>query len=188
MRAQGLYDVDREERERAHRSRVAELYLATSRSDTEGEGPRFNAQGAKTKGSRPSSSSLMGWRFGLVVNTLIAFLILVVAVICLTLAVSRSRMLGGESAIATGDCQRIRRVSWAVQAVISLCLIALLAISNYAFQVLSSPTRAEVSAAHDHRRWLDIGIPSFKNLVRISRVRAILAVFILLVAFTLQVL
>ncbi|CAI4215072.1 unnamed protein product [Parascedosporium putredinis] len=95
---------------------------------------------------------------------------------------------GGQDEGQQAQLEQLGGVEVRARPVISLCLIALLAISNYAFQVLSSPTRAEVSAAHDRRRWLDIGIPSFKNLVRISRVRAILAVFILLVAFTLQVL
>lgn len=35
-------------------------------------------------------------------------------------------------------------------------------------QVISSPTRREVNVAHAKSRWLDIGIPSTRNLRAIS--------------------
>ena len=41
-------------------------------------------------------------------------------------------------------------------------------------QCLSSPTREEVDKAHNLGQWLDIGIPSIRNLRRISRRRLVL--------------
>lgn len=40
----------------------------------------------------------------------------------------------------------------------------LLGASNYTMQCLSSPTRAEVDAAHSKGKYLDIGLPSLRNL------------------------
>ena len=40
----------------------------------------------------------------------------------------------------------------------------LLGASNYTMQCLSAPTRKEVDAAHANGRYLDIGLPSLKNL------------------------
>ncbi|KAH7392189.1 hypothetical protein DE146DRAFT_661877 [Phaeosphaeria sp. MPI-PUGE-AT-0046c] len=41
-------------------------------------------------------------------------------------------------------------------------------------QCMTAPTRGEVDRAHAARRWLDIGVPSFRNLRRIGRDRLVL--------------
>jgi hypothetical protein len=66
--------------------------------------------------------------------------------------------------------------------------VVLLAGANYAFQLLSSPTRDEVNKAHEKKKWLDIGVPSFRNLGHIAKSRSILAVSVLLVGVATQVL
>jgi hypothetical protein len=50
----------------------------------------------------------------------------------------------------------------------------LLSASNYTMQCLSAPTRSEVDDAHSTGKWLDIGVPSVRNLGRIARKRVIL--------------
>lgn len=50
----------------------------------------------------------------------------------------------------------------------------LLGASNYTMQCLASPTREEVDRAHSQNRWLDIGVPSIRNLTRISSHRKVL--------------
>ena len=40
----------------------------------------------------------------------------------------------------------------------------LLSASNYCIQCLSSPTRQEVNKAHANAEWLDIGVPSIRDL------------------------
>lgn len=49
----------------------------------------------------------------------------------------------------------------------------LLGSSNYCAQLLAAPTRSEVDTAHDKGDWLDIGVPSLRNLwkKRIARNR-----------------
>lgn len=49
----------------------------------------------------------------------------------------------------------------------------LLSGSNYCMQVLCAPTRRELDQAHAQGRWLDIGVPSFRNLWRISPKRVV---------------
>jgi hypothetical protein len=65
--------------------------------------------------------------------------------------------------------------------------VVLVAGANYAFQVIGSPTREEVMAAHLGREWVDIGVPSFRNIGRIGRSRGLLAVVVLLAAALTQV-
>lgn len=56
--------------------------------------------------------------------------------------------------------------------VINALSTLLLSASNYAMQCLSSLTRKEVEKGHRHYIWLDIDVPSVRNLRRISRGRA----------------
>lgn len=51
---------------------------------------------------------------------------------------------------------------------INVLSTVLLGASNYCMQCLSSPTRGDVDKAHSKGVWLDIGVPSVRNLRRIS--------------------
>ncbi|KAK2024434.1 hypothetical protein LX32DRAFT_99545 [Colletotrichum zoysiae] len=128
-----------------------------------------------------------GWRAGVALNIVIGFLILVVAIVCLVLALVVVGMIRGESRLFEGDCAAARDVKIGVFAAINVITVVLLATANYVFQVLSSPTRAEVDTAHNERRWLHIGIPSFRNLPFISKPRVVMAVIVLLAAVSTQV-
>jgi hypothetical protein len=57
---------------------------------------------------------------------------------------------------------------------INLLSTILLSSSNYCMQCLSAPTRKEVDAAHAKGVWLDIGVPSIRNLKHIDRTRVLL--------------
>ena len=46
--------------------------------------------------------------------------------------------------------------------------------SNYCMQCLSAPTRKEVDAAHAKGKWLDIGVPSVRNLTNIAKLRVVM--------------
>lgn len=55
--------------------------------------------------------------------------------------------------------------------VINILGMLLLGASNYCMQCLSAPTREEVDLAHNQKQWLEIGIPSVRNLRHVSRTR-----------------
>jgi hypothetical protein len=131
--------------------------------------------------------ALTGWRGGVAVNALIAFFALIVAIVCLILAVSKSRVWGGESIIYEGSCEQTRRINYGLRAVINVVVVVLLAGANYVYQVLGSPTRIECAVAHDLKRWLDIGIPSCRNLSMISSARVLLMAIALFAAISTQV-
>lgn len=128
-----------------------------------------------------------GWRGGVVFNTLIALLILVAEIIVLIVVLTRTRLLAGDSAVWSGDCGRAHRLSIGLHVLINAFGIILLAGANYVFQVLSSPIRPEVDRAHASKRWLDIGVPSVRNLRHISGFRAILGSIVLFIAVSIQV-
>lgn len=73
-----------------------------------------------------------------------------------------------------GSCAEIRKYNVGLHLAINVFSSILLAASNYAMQCLSAPTRADIDRAHFRGKWLDIGIPSIRNLLDIPRQRAIL--------------
>ena len=83
-------------------------------------------------------------------------------------------MDGGIGTIQLGSCQKTKNVSLWLHLLINILSTALLSASNYCMQCLSSPTREEVDKAHARHIWLDIGVPSVRNLRRISWKRIIL--------------
>ncbi|GKT50931.1 uncharacterized protein ColSpa_11112 [Colletotrichum spaethianum] len=128
-----------------------------------------------------------GWRAGIALNIVIGFFILIVAIVCLVLALVVVGMIRGESRIFEGDCAAASNIKIGVFVAINVVTVVLLSAANYVFQVLSSPTRIEVDMAHDGRRWLDIGVPSFRNLRFVSKPRVIMTVIIMLAAVSTQV-
>ncbi|KAH3940599.1 hypothetical protein HBH70_025710 [Parastagonospora nodorum] len=50
--------------------------------------------------------------------------------------------------------------------------------SSYCMQCMSAPNRKEIDEAHVTQRWLDIGVPSFRNFKHIRRGRLVLWVLL----------
>lgn len=63
-----------------------------------------------------------------------------------------------------GDCKLVARYNTVAHLGINIVSTLLLSASNYCAQLLVAPTRSEVDRAHEKRDWLDIGVPSFRNL------------------------
>ncbi|KAK1971475.1 hypothetical protein LY78DRAFT_100087 [Colletotrichum sublineola] len=128
-----------------------------------------------------------GWRAGVALNIIIGFLILIIAIVCLVLALVVVGMVRGESRLFKGDCAAAREIKIGIFVAINVIAVVLLSVANYVFQVLSSPTRTEVDMAHNEKRWFHIGIPSFRNLRFVSKPRVVVAAIILLAAVSTQV-
>ena len=73
-----------------------------------------------------------------------------------------------------GECGTAKRADTLAHIVINILSTLLFGVSNLTLQLLVAPTREEVDQAHAKGNWLDIGVPSFRNLWSISRSRAIL--------------
>jgi len=66
-----------------------------------------------------------------------------------------------------GDCDTSKRLDTSLHVVINILSTLLLSSSNLCLQLLLSPTRAEIDQAHSERRWLDIGVASWRNFVNL---------------------
>ncbi|KAL5047058.1 hypothetical protein BDW71DRAFT_180947 [Aspergillus fruticulosus] len=118
---------------------------------------------------------LGGWIGTLYLGSVGAFTALILNLIMVCWASTRSRHSSeGESVLYAGGCDRTKRISTVVHLVINILGAGLLSASNYAMQCLSAPTRDDVNRAHAKGQWLDIGVPSARNLARIPRSRMFL--------------
>jgi hypothetical protein len=73
-----------------------------------------------------------------------------------------------------GDCKDVKYLNTGLHVIINIFSTILLSGSNYCMQCLSAPTREDVDQAHAKGKWLVIGVPSFRNLMRISGKRFLL--------------
>lgn len=80
---------------------------------------------------------------------------------------------GDLGRIYKGDCDTSQRLSLGLHLVINILSTLLFSSSNLCMQLLVSPTRREVDEAHRKWRWVDIGVPSIRNLWSIAPQRRI---------------
>ena len=115
-----------------------------------------------------------GWRVGVAVCASTAALVLVINIGLTIWASAKNGLSHGLATIQDGSCQKTKHLSLWLHLAINALSTALLAASNYCMQCLSSPTREEIDRAHSNHIWLDIGVPSVRNLRNIARSRIVL--------------
>ena len=94
--------------------------------------------------------------------------------LALTIWASTFGLKNGTATIKVGKCSDIKTWDLWFHLGINVLSSTLLAASNYTMQCLSAPVRKEIDKGHRKRIAFDIGIPSLKNLIRISRMKLIL--------------
>ncbi|KAK0383249.1 hypothetical protein NLU13_9162 [Sarocladium strictum] len=83
-------------------------------------------------------------------------------------AVSSYGSSNGVGLVYEGKCSTVRALDLWLHLLINLLSTGLLSASNYCMQLQAAPMRRDVDAAHKDGKWLDIGIPSLRNLVYIN--------------------
>ena len=81
------------------------------------------------------------------------------------------KMERGIGTLYSGSCDKSRAIGLWLHLGINALSTLLLSGSNYTQQCLAAPTRSEIDAAHAKRWWMDIGIPSIRNLFGIKAER-----------------
>lgn len=117
---------------------------------------------------------LQGWRSGVLIAGVMTSIIFVLNLATAIATFSRSDVQDGTSVALEASCQVVNHWSLAIHFLINLFSSLLLGASNYTMQVLNAPTRSECDAAHARLDWYDIGVPSFRNLTRVPRLRMLL--------------
>jgi hypothetical protein len=111
-----------------------------------------------------------GWRSG-AINC--AFSATIVFLFNLTVTAWGTARKEGDEVIFADDCHKVNKLNTWLHLLVNVLSTILLSASNYCMQCLSAPTRAEVDKAHFKGLWLDIGVPSMRNLRFISKQRVI---------------
>ena len=117
---------------------------------------------------------LEGYHFGVLCCAVITAMVLVINLILTIWAVSSSGVHNGLGTLQDGSCKRIATLTFWAHLAINVLSTLLLGASNYSMQCLSSPTREEIDKAHGKGIWLDIGVPSVRNLRYLSTARVTL--------------
>ncbi|PUU76457.1 hypothetical protein B9Z19DRAFT_1194721 [Tuber borchii] len=84
------------------------------------------------------------------------------------------KMEGGIGTLYSGSCDKSRTIGLWLHLLINALSTVLLSGSNYTQQCLAAPTRREIDTAHSRIRWMDIGVPSIRNLFNIKAERTFL--------------
>lgn len=118
--------------------------------------------------------SLQGWKKSVIffiISNLVALLINTAFVIS---TVSRGQRVARDGshilyeASGNDGCAYLKQINIGIHLVINLLSTVILAGSNFCMQCLSAPTRSEVCHAHSKGSYLDIGVPSIRNLIHIN--------------------
>src|SRR5438034_1264637 len=119
---------------------------------------------------------LCGWRFGVLSGTVLATIVLILNIVFVIQfrSISGRDYVHPQNTIFEGSCDKAKELNIGLHLVINTLSTVLLGASNYGMQCLASPTRPELDAAHFKRLWLDIGVPSIRNITRIGRKRLLL--------------
>ena len=127
-------------------------------------------------------SDFSGWRMGSFISCIMVGICFLTNIIFLGY-VLKFKAHEGTGVLFSGNCARVKALDRWLHLSINMIGTALMASSNYKMQCLSAPTRNEANLSRSNRSWLDIGVPSVRNLWHISRIRVVL--WILLAASSL---
>jgi len=120
---------------------------------------------------RTAWRKINGYHFGVICCACISATILITNSIAIVWGSTEFGVEGGLGTIQDGSCTETNNVGFWIHLIFNVLSTLLLGASNYSMQCLSSPTRAEVDKAHRQNHWLYIGVPSLRNLRRISSSR-----------------
>lgn len=114
-----------------------------------------------------------GWKWGILTGAIAASIVLIMNIAFVIVGTTKEYK-DGMSTLFVGSSSRISNLNTGLHLLINICSTLLLSASNYAMQVLSSPTRTECDAAHERGSALNIGVLSITNVRSISRKRKLL--------------
>ena len=126
------------------------------------------------KGWKSRRRSFTGWRVGMTFCAVCASTVLLANIIWTIWSVQQYGLKGSLGTIQEGSCDGTKKLSLWLHFMINALSTILLSASNYSMQCITAPTRTEIDKAHAKHYWLDIGVPSWRNLAYIAKRRRVL--------------
>ncbi|KAL4992675.1 hypothetical protein BDW68DRAFT_184165 [Aspergillus falconensis] len=153
---------------------VAATELTTLRQNSDPVSPALSGDhDADPRRARGGILGFGGWKATLYLGSITSFTVLILNLVMVCWASFRHSDQG-QSVLYSGNCDRAKEMGTGVHLLINVLSTLLLGASNFGMQCLSAPTRNDIARAHARNRWLDIGVPSIRNLWRIPRSRLLL--------------
>ncbi|KAL2849951.1 hypothetical protein BJY01DRAFT_138957 [Aspergillus pseudoustus] len=115
---------------------------------------------------------LGGWKGTLFLGSITSAIVLILNLVMVLWATLRHP--DNRSVLYSGNCGRVKEIGAGIHFLINILSTLLLSASNYAMQCLGAPAREDLDPAHAKGKWLDIGVPSLKNLFKIPKTRSLL--------------
>ncbi|KAF6807497.1 hypothetical protein CSOJ01_08150 [Colletotrichum sojae] len=125
---------------------------------------------AKIKGLLPRAR----WRRSVLAFAAAAFLAFLLNLSFILWATANTTIRDGIGTISDHSCASSKAWNTSIHLVINIISTTLFSGSNYCMQCLMAPTRSEIDRAHAEKRWLDVGVPSVRNLRRMPMRRKLL--------------
>ena len=116
----------------------------------------------------------VGWPVGAMGSAMLATTALLINVVVSIWTLNTFKLERGVAEVFVGSCHESERINTWLRLGINAVSTMLLSGSNYCMQILSAPTRNEIDNAHAAGKWLDIGVPSAKNLRYVAMKKVIL--------------
>lgn len=110
----------------------------------------------------------VGWPVGALGSAIMATLAFLLNLTILIWVSSTLKFEEGIAQVFAGDCHHAEQINTWAHFGINAVSAMLLSGSNYCMQILSAPTRKEIDIAHARRKWVDVGVPSVRNLKNVA--------------------
>ena len=130
-------------------------------------------RGLVKKFATASSRILKAWQLSITFYATLAGVVCTVNLGFTIWACLSFPVIDGVTTLMEGDCSKISQWDTWIHLAINVLSILLLGGSNYTMQCLVAPTRADIDKAHIKGSWLDIGVPSVRNLTGIDPKRSL---------------
>ena len=120
------------------------------------------------------------WQSSAITFAILSLCVFLINLVVLVVAESRGGPKTDDGSLilrsghSVSECNYIEKLDTVAHLIINLLSTVLLGGSNYCMQCLSAATRRDVDQAHCRGHWLDIGVPSFRNLRHIGWTRFLL--------------
>lgn len=138
-----------------------------------------------------------GWRTGALIAACGAISCFAINLAALVLIRSHGSLQTDDSSaemstnlyeLFVGNCDKVHQMSLWCHLAINVLSTLLISGSSYCMQCLCAPNRKEVDAAHLKRKYVDIGVLSFRNLQNVARHRFVLWVLLAVTSVPLHLL
>lgn len=116
-----------------------------------------------------------GWRTAALVNTVLIAIVSALMTIVSAVALIEAQGFNKPLVLFTGACgiTGASALNATLHIIINILSTAILASSNMFMQVLNAPSREEVDHSHARGSWLEIGVLSWRNILRLSPFKTI---------------